>query len=106
MRGGAGSDSFAYDSLADAGDTILDFATGVGGDRLLLADLLEGFDPTTSDADDFVSLDQQAGDTLVGVNADGQDADSVALVTLAGVAGATLDALIADGNVVVASQSS
>jgi Ca2+-binding RTX toxin-like protein len=106
MRGGAGSDSFDYDSLADAGDTILDFATGVGGDRLLLADLLEGFDPTTSDADDFVSLDQQAGDTLVGVNADGQDADSVALVTLAGVAGATLDALIADGNVVVASQSS
>ena len=101
MRGGAGSDSFDYDSLADAGDTILDFATGLGGDRLLLAELLEGFDPATSDADDFLSLDAQAADTVVGVNADGQDADSVALVTLAGVTGATLDSLIADGNVVV-----
>jgi hypothetical protein len=102
MRGGRGSDSFDYDSLADAGDTILDFAIGAGGDRLILADLLEGFDPATSDPDDFVSLSEQAGDTVVGVNADGQDTDVVSLVTLAGgINGATLDTLVADGNVVV-----
>jgi Ca2+-binding RTX toxin-like protein len=106
MRGGAGSDAFDYGSLADAGDTILDFAAGVGGDRLLLADLLEGFDPATSDANAFVSLSEQAGDTVVGINADGQDADIVPLVTLAGGGGATLDTLIADGNVVVAPPTS
>jgi serralysin len=107
MRGGDGSDLFDYDSLADAGDTILDFETGAGGDSLFLADLLEGFDPATSDANDFVSLSEQAGDTVVGVNADGQDADIVPLVTLAGgVNGATLDTLIADGNVVVAPPTS
>jgi Ca2+-binding RTX toxin-like protein len=106
MRGGGGSDLFDYDSLADAGDTILDFDTGAGGDSLLLADLLEGFDPATSDPHDFVSLSEQAGDTLVGVNADGQDTDTVALVTLAEVTGAALDTLIADGNVVVTPPSS
>ena len=82
-------------------ETSLDFAIGADGDRLFLADLLEGFDPATSDANEFVSLSEQAGDTVVGVNADGQGADSVALVTLAGVTGAALDTLITDGNVVV-----
>jgi hypothetical protein len=103
MRGGRGSDLFDYDSLADAGDTILDFATGMGGDRLFLADLLEGFDPATSDVSAFVSLTEpmDADATVVGVNADGQGADTVALVTLAGVTGTTVDTLVADGNVVV-----
>jgi Ca2+-binding RTX toxin-like protein len=97
MRGGPGSDSFD----ADAGDTILDF-DAAEGDSLLLADLLDGFDPATSEVDEFVSLSEQAGDTLVGVNADGQGADALALVTLAGgVNGATLDTLIANDNVVV-----
>jgi Ca2+-binding RTX toxin-like protein len=101
MRGGDGGDSFAYQSLADAGDRILDFSTGGGGDRLLLADLLEGFEPGTSDPADFVGVSEQAGDTVVAVNADGQNDDAVDLVTLAGVTGATLDTLIADGNVVL-----
>jgi Ca2+-binding RTX toxin-like protein len=101
MRGGDGSDRYSYQSLADAGDTILDFTTGAGGDTLALADLLEGFDPATSDPADFVTVSQQAGDTVVGVNADGQDDDAVDLVTLAGVTGATLDTLIAEGNVIL-----
>jgi Ca2+-binding RTX toxin-like protein len=99
MRGGGGSDLFDYESLADAGDTILDFETGTGGDSLLLADLLDPFDPATSDPAAFVILSEQAGDTLVGVNADGQNDDAVDLVTLVGVTGATLDTLIAEGNV-------
>lgn len=102
MGGGGGSDLFHYESLADAGDTILDFATGEGGDRLFLADLLDPFfDPATSDPAEFVIVSEQAGDTVVGVNADGQNDDAVELVTLAGVTGATLDTLIADGNVIV-----
>ena len=101
MRGGAGSDSF----LADAGDTILDF-NAAEGDSLVLADLLGGFDPASSDPNDFVSLSEQAGDTVVEVNADGQGTDTVALVTLAEVTGAALDTLIADGNVVVAPATS
>jgi Ca2+-binding RTX toxin-like protein len=106
MRGGAGSDLFDYDSLADAGDTILDFETGAGGDSLFLADLLEDFDP--DDASAFVSLTEPAGEnaTVVGVNADGQGADTVELVTLAGVTDAALDRLIADGNIVVTSPTS
>jgi Ca2+-binding RTX toxin-like protein len=106
LEGGPGSDGFHYARLADAGDTIVDFKTGPGGDSLLLADLLHGFDPATSEVDAFVSLSEQADATVVGVNADGQGADAVALVTLASITGVTLDGMIADGNLVLAPPTS
>ena len=99
MRGGPGSDVFDYQSIGDAGDTILDFDTGPGSDALLVADLLDGFQPGASDPNDFVSLTEQADAIAVEINADGQGDDAVPLVTLAGVTGASLDDLIADGNI-------
>ena len=43
---------------------------------------------------------------MVSVNADGQGSDAVALVTLAVVSGATVDALVADGNLLLAPPTS
>ena len=106
LEGGPGSDRFDYVRLGDAGDTIVDFETGAGGDSLMLADLLQDFDPATSDVNDFVSLSAQPEATVVGVNVDGQGADVVPLATLAGVIGVTVDGMVTDGNLVVAQQTS
>jgi Ca2+-binding RTX toxin-like protein len=97
MRGGPGSDVFDYQSIDDAGDTILDFDTGPDGDRLLLTDL---FDLAGGTGDVVVDLIDQAGGADVQVNPDGQGA--VSLVTLANVPATSLDVLITDNSVEVA----
>jgi len=43
LSGGDGSDTFHFHNLGDGVDTIIDFATGAGGDVLDVADLLFGF---------------------------------------------------------------
>jgi hypothetical protein len=106
MRGGPGSDVFDYQGLVDAGDAILDFDTGPAGDQLVIFDLLDGFQPGVSDPNDFVALVGQGNGTVVHANPDGQGNDAVALVTLAGVTGTSLDNLIADENLVVAPPTS
>jgi hypothetical protein len=99
MRGGDGADRFWYQNAGHGQDTIFDFQTGPGGDQLVIFDLLDGFEPGVSDPDDFVSLAEQGNGTVVRANPDGQGNDAVPLVTLAGVTDASLDNLIADGNI-------
>ena len=106
MDGGAGSDRFSYQSIADGHDQILDFQTGSGGDVLDVSDLLTGFDPASSNPDDFVSVTSQGDDTKVDVKPDGQDSDAVSLVTLAGVTDVTVDQLVAHGNLEVSAPTS
>ena len=103
MRGGPGSDSYRWSTLAEGGDTILDFATGPSGDRLLLSELLEGFAPGGSDPADFVALSPSASATAIAVDPDGPaDAAPTPLVTLDGLAGVDLGTLLADGNIILA----
>jgi hypothetical protein len=96
MRGGPGSDVFDYQSLADAGDTILDFDTGPAGDRLVLTDL---FDLGGGSAEVAVDLVDQADGAEVQVDPNGQG--DVPLVTLAGVPATSLEVLITEASVEV-----
>jgi Ca2+-binding RTX toxin-like protein len=100
LIGGAGQDGFRYTDLDERGDRIADFTVGPDGDRLLIGELLDGFDASSAAAD-FVDLDSRGAGLIVRVNADGQGDDAVRLATLIGAAGASLEGLIADGNLVL-----
>ena len=98
LIGGPGSDDFQFTDLAERGDWIADFGLGADGDHLLLGELLDGYAPGNSDPADFITLSATGLDLEVQVNSDGQGGDGIGLVTLAGIPAASLDTLIADGN--------
>ena len=102
LFGDQGSDLFLFQSLAEAGDTILDFETGIGGDQLNITDVLEGFDAANDDANDFMQLVINGSDTELHVNADGQGNDFVSLVTFdGGLGGSGVADLLSSGNLIV-----
>ena len=70
LYGGAGADTFDFNHLTNGNngtDTIMDFATGAGGDVIDLSDLLLGYDSGTSNLADYVIVDtmSETDDTLV-----------------------------------------
>jgi Ca2+-binding RTX toxin-like protein len=73
LTGGGGRDTFDYNLLADAGDTITDFAKGATGDVLDLRDILDsvGYAGTDPFADHFLSFTQSGANTIVSIDADG-----------------------------------
>lgn len=83
LTGGAGVDTFDYNALADAGDTISDFTAGAGGDVIDLADLLDGLGYVGSDAfaDGYVEFTQSGANTLVRIDANG-GGDGFQLLTI------------------------
>jgi subtilisin-like proprotein convertase family protein len=101
LTGGAGRDDFRFTDLDERGDRITDFTLGPAGDRLLLGELLDGYVEGVSDAADFVGLVDLEGALAVHVDPAGQGAVGTRLVTLEGIAGASLDGLIADGNLLL-----
>lgn len=104
LIGGPGSDHHWYRSFAERGDTIWGFEAGPGGDVLRLADLLEGYEPGTSDPNDFVALIEPGSRTALEVNPDGQGDDGVQIARFAGVTNipdSTVDDLLLDGNLVL-----
>jgi Ca2+-binding RTX toxin-like protein len=100
LIGGTGSDVFGWSGAISGKDTIADFEDFGGGDVLDISDLLTGFDALTSDANDFVRFLQSNGNTIVQVDANGAvgGSDFVSLATLTGVAGATVDGFVVQGN--------
>jgi len=108
LTGNGGRDTFDYDSLGDARDSITDFNTSASGDFLDVADVLAGFGGTVAAAvaGGFLSFASDgAGGTNVLVDADGAvgGASYTALVSLQGVGFvdiATSQALLAD-NIIV-----
>lgn len=102
LYGGDGSDTFLFRSMLEAGDMIADFETGNSGDILNLTDLLDGFDSSLDDINDFLQLVDDGSDTNLLVNADGEGSDFAALATFdGGLGGASVNDLLADGNLVV-----
>ena len=85
LEGGAGRDRFDYNGLGEAGDTIVDFTTGDGGDVLDLHDLLEALG-SSHDGNAFTGgylrFQQSGADTLVQIDADGGGDGFVTLATL------------------------
>jgi subtilisin-like proprotein convertase family protein len=101
LIGGAGRDDFRYTDLDQRGDRIADFALGPDGDRLVIGELLEGYVEGSSAVADFVGLRATGNAVEVEVDRDGQGANPVRLASLEGISAASLDNLIADGNLVL-----
>lgn len=85
LWGGGGSDIFVYESLADAGDIILDFETGIGGDIIDLSLILVDFGYVGSDpfGDGWVQTQQSGADTLIQVDDNGNGDNFVTLLAVA-----------------------
>jgi hypothetical protein len=70
--GGSGPDAFVVTEPGSGFDQITDFTTGPDDDRpAFAADVLEDFDPATSNLTAFFDLDGQADGTLFRVDSDG-----------------------------------
>jgi Ca2+-binding RTX toxin-like protein len=92
MAGGGGADTFAFLSIAAAGQAgrITDFGTG---DVINVSNVLQGYDAGTSNIDRFVRLVTRSADrTDIKVNADGLGGD---WLTLAAVSGTDLTSVTA-----------
>jgi len=102
LYGEQGSDMFLFQSLADAGDMIMDFELGANGDIINITDVLEGYDHGLDNVNSFMRLVNSGGDTTLEVNADGMGADFVALATFdGGLGSATIASMLAAGNLEV-----
>ncbi len=75
LTGGTGRDTYDFDLLADAGDTISGFAKGAAGDVLDLRDILDnaGYGGTDPFGDGVLSFTPSGANTLVQIDADGSD---------------------------------
>ncbi|MGQ0750832.1 MAG: type I secretion C-terminal target domain-containing protein, partial [Betaproteobacteria bacterium] len=107
LTGGAGSDTFAFlGSDGVESDTITDFAVGdasAGGDVLDISDLLtdSGYAGDAATLQNFVSVVESGGNTLVSVDADGAGpATAQQIVTLQGVTNTTLQDLLNNNQIV------
>ena len=100
MTGGGGADTFGFTSALDGTDTIADFSLAEG-DSLDLTSVFAGVD-TSGGLAGFVELVEQAGDTILRVDADGGGDGFVDLAILSGVIGlGSADDLEAAGGIVV-----
>lgn len=104
IDGGAGADRIDYDGLLDAGDTIVGFQAGPGGDVLDLADLLRNETSYAGGAggllSDFVRIEAAGPDGLLQIDPDGLFGPQFwqTLAVLVGGAGLAVDTLLAQGN--------
>jgi len=103
LDGGVGRDTYVYGDVNEGVDTINGFQTGSVGDVIDLRDVLQGFE-AGDDPNDFVNLVENSGDTTVQVDINGASGGShfTDIAVLSGVTGATVDNLVADGNLALA----
>ncbi|WP_130538107.1 retention module-containing protein [Thiomicrorhabdus indica] len=73
LTGGSGSDTFVYRAGDNGTDTITDFEVGSSGDRLDIADLLEGEEAAGADLTEYLefSYDSGTGNTTLEISPDG-----------------------------------
>ncbi|MBE9174179.1 cadherin-like domain-containing protein, partial [Synechocystis salina LEGE 06155] len=87
LRGGWGRDKFLYNSLNEAGDSILDFNRSQ--DQLVLTGLFTGlgYDGTNPIADGYLRFNRLGFSTQVQIDVDGlnNDSDYITMVTLTGL---------------------
>lgn len=106
LYGGAGADTFKFEMKDNIADAIKDFTlNGAEKDVIDITDLLSGFDPLTSDINDFVELRYwSASRTDLKINADGQGTDFVTIAVINGsdFAGTSVETLFANGQIIAA----
>lgn len=71
LTGGSGSDTFVYRAGDSGTDTIKDFETGFGGDRLDIADLLEGEEAAGTDLTEYLEFSYDGTNTTLEISPDG-----------------------------------
>ena len=73
LTGGAGQDSFLYTAITDAGDLIVDFTAGAGGDTVDVSAMLASFGYGGADAfgDGYLRSVQSGSDTLIQADSNG-----------------------------------
>ena len=95
LTGGQDADGFVLTGPGGGFARITDFATGLDGDRLAFAEgVLEGFDPESSELDEFFDLVPQDDGTLFRVDPDGGGDGFGAVALLQGVSGVSVDDLV------------
>ena len=100
IKGGNGTDSYIYTSMADAGDTILDFRIN-NNEVLDISDLLIGYDAVTEAITDFVQITDNGIDSVLSIDVDGGANNFVSIATLLGVVSLTdEEALELSGNLI------
>lgn len=93
LFGGAGSDTFIFksDTAFDAVDEVWDFYQNQG-DKINIMDLLQNFDPTSGNIEDFVTLNKSGWkDTILSVDVDGGGDNFQQVVKIAYGKNLTLD---------------
>jgi Ca2+-binding RTX toxin-like protein len=104
LTGGIGVDIFGLTVLDGLIDVFKDFVhTGIDADKINITDILSGYDALTDNINDFVRLATitNRGATLM-INHDGAGADWVKAATITGSSfvGATVDSLVASGQLI------
>ena len=105
LYGGSDADTFIFeaDSAFNNVDIIKDY-NAVDGDVVNIVDLLTSYDPMQDDIDDFVTLTETGGDTVISVDRDGTGTTYTAqdVVNIDNVTGLDLDDMITNGELLVA----
>ncbi len=97
LEGGDGADDFVVGDAARARALVTDFSRAEG-DRLLIGDLLAGFEEGTDDPVDFLRLTGKGGTTVVAVDVDGPGrGKAVQVAIVQGDLGTDLAALVSEG---------
>jgi Ca2+-binding RTX toxin-like protein len=102
LYGGADSDTFIFDAIAAASNTIADFSLAQN-DKIDISQVLEGYDPLTHAITDFVHATTSGANTILEVDANGGGNSFVQIATISGVTGLEDEAaLLASGHLIAA----
>jgi len=106
LNGGTGADAFVFEAASayGASDTIYGFSTA-SGDKIDIADLLDGYDPLTQPITDWVEITTSGSNSILKVDRDGAGStySLTQIATINGVTGLTDEAaLVTNGNLIVA----
>jgi Ca2+-binding RTX toxin-like protein len=102
IYGGLGVDIFVFtkDSAFLNIDSLLDFNKGQG-DKINVADLLQGYDPLTEAITDFVRITTVGSSSMLEIDSDGGANSFVQIATVNGGGLTDEQALVTSGNLVV-----
>ncbi len=102
LKGSAGIDTFVFQSMADAGDTIQDF-NRTAGEKVDISDILSGiYDPLTEAITDFVQIVDSGLNSVLSIDITGTATNFVQVATILNVTGLTDEqALVNNGTLIV-----
>lgn len=102
LYGNAGADTFVFKDIAYNDTTLIHDFDLAEGDAIDVSDLLTGFNGSTDDVNDYMTLAEAGGHTYVWADQNGTDAGgNILLARLTGVTGLDLDTMYLDGDIII-----